>query len=73
MTLADAAAVASISSSALSLIENLRKNQIAELQRQHDTKSQTAKAAAKVWKDEVEEAVKANLPPPEMPVAAPAE
>ena len=55
---------------ALSWIESNRKNQIAELQRRHDTKSQTAKAAAKAWKDQVEEAVKANLPPPEMPVAA---
>ena len=55
---------------ALSLIESTRKSQIAELQRRHETKSQTVKAAAKAWKDEVEEAVKANLPPPEMPVAA---
>ena len=60
----------SVTKRALSLIESTRKNQIAELQRRHDTKSQTAKAAAKAWKDEVEEAVKANQPPPEMPVAA---
>ena len=60
----------SVTKRALSLIESTRKDKIAELQRRHDTKSQTAKAAAKAWKDEVEEAVKANLPPPQMPVAA---
>ena len=55
---------------ALSLIESTRKSRIAELQRRHETKSQTAKAAAKAWKNAVEEAVENNRPPPEMPAAA---
>jgi hypothetical protein len=55
---------------ALSWVENNRKERIAELQRRHDTKSQTAKAAAKAWKKKVEEAVEANQPPPQMPVEA---
>jgi hypothetical protein len=57
----------SVTKRALSLIESNRKDRIAELQRRHDTRSQTAKAAAKAWKDQVEEAVRANLPPPQMP------
>jgi len=60
----------SVTKRALSLIENTRKDKVAEFQRRHDTKCQTAKAAAKVWKDQVEEAVRAGLPPPEMPVEA---
>ena len=60
----------SVTKRALSLIESTRKDKIAELQRRHDTKSQTAKAAAKAWKEKVEEAVEANQPPPQMPVAA---
>ena len=60
----------SVTKRALSLIESTRKDQIAELQRRHDTKSQTAKAAAKAWKEKVEEAVEANQPPPQMPVEA---
>ena len=60
----------SVTKRALSLIESTRKDQIAELQRRHDTKAQTAKAAAKAWKEQVEEAIRANLPPPDMPAAA---
>jgi hypothetical protein len=60
----------SVTKRALSLIESTRKDHVSELQRRHDTKSQTAKAAAKQWKDAVEEAVMANQRPPEMPVAA---
>ena len=60
----------SVTKRALSLIESTRKDKIAELQRRHDTKSQTAKAAAKAWKEKVEEAVEANQPPPQMPVEA---
>lgn len=60
----------SVTKSALSCIEKARKNQIAELQRRHDTRSQTAKAAAKAWKEKVEEAIEASQPPPQMPVEA---
>ena len=60
----------SVTKRALSLIESTRKERVAELQRRHDTRSQTAKAAEKAWKKKVEEAVEANLPPPQMPVEA---
>ena len=60
----------SVTKRGLSLIENTRKDKIAELQRKHDTKAQTAKATAKAWKEKVEEAIRANTPPPDMPAAA---
>src|SRR5262249_15370028 len=60
----------SVTKRVLSLIESTRKEKIAELQRRHETKAETAKAAAKAWKKAVEDAVKASLPPPQMPKAA---
>jgi Protein of unknown function (DUF3987) len=54
----------------LSRIERDRKSAVADLQRQHEGRVQTAKAAAKVWKQQVEEAIAAGLPPPEMPAEA---
>ena len=52
----------SVTKRGLSLIENTRKDKIAELQRKHDTKAQTAKAAAKAWKEQVEEAIGPTRP-----------
>jgi len=54
----------------LSQIERDRKNAIAELRRQHEGRVQTAKAAAKAWKQQVEQAIEAAQPPPEMPAEA---
>jgi hypothetical protein len=55
---------------ALSLIERERKQKIAELQREHETRAQKAKAEKKKWEEAVAEAVKANLPVPPKPAAA---
>ena len=52
---------------ALASIERARKERVLELQRQHDTKAETAKAEQKQWKKQVEEAVAAGQPPPPMP------
>jgi hypothetical protein len=45
-------------------IEKDGKEQTAEMQRQHSTRVEAAKAALKKWKHEVEEAIGAGLPPP---------
>jgi hypothetical protein len=55
---------------ALSLIERERKPKIAELQRQHETRAQKAKAEKKKWEQAVAEAVEANLPTPPKPPSA---
>ena len=55
---------------ALAMIERTRKERVLELQRQHDTKAETAKAEQKQWKKQVEEAVAAGQPPPPMPASA---
>jgi hypothetical protein len=55
---------------ALSLIERERKQKIADLQREHETKAQKAKAEKKKWEQEVAEAVEANLPAPPKPSGA---
>ena len=54
----------------LSLIERGRKQKIAELQREHETRAQKAKAEKKKWETAVAEAVEANLPAPPKPAAA---
>src|SRR5262245_10965883 len=54
----------------LSQIERDRKNEIAELRRKHDAKAEQAKAARKRWQKQVEEAIEAKLPTPEMPADA---
>ena len=54
----------------LSLIERGRKQKIAELQREHETRAQKAKAARKKWEKAVAEAVEANLPAPPKPADA---
>ena len=54
----------------LSLIERGRKQKIAELQREHETRAQKAKAERKKWEKAVAEAVEANLPAPPKPASA---
>jgi hypothetical protein len=55
---------------ALSLIERGRKQKIAELQRQHETRAQKAKAEKKKWEQAVTDAVENNLPAPPKPASA---
>jgi hypothetical protein len=55
---------------ALALIERGRKQEIAELQRQHETSAQKAKAEKKKWEQAVAEAVEAKLPAPPKPADA---
>jgi Protein of unknown function (DUF3987)/Bifunctional DNA primase/polymerase, N-terminal len=54
----------------LSLIERGRKQKIAELQREHETRAQRAKAEKKKWEKAVAEAVEAKLPAPPKPADA---
>jgi hypothetical protein len=54
----------------LSVIERQRKQKIAEMQREHETRAQQAKAEKKKWEQAVAEAVEANLPAPPKPVGA---
>jgi hypothetical protein len=55
---------------ALSLIERDRKYRIAELQREHETRAQKAKAEKKKWEQAVADAVEANWPAPPKPASA---
>jgi hypothetical protein len=55
---------------ALSLIERGRKQKIAELQRDHETRAQKAKAEKKKWETDVAQAVEAKLPVPPKPAEA---
>ena len=59
-----------VTTRALAMVENSRRSQIAEMRRKHEARVEIAKAAAKKWKAEVQEAVEAGRRPPEMPVAA---
>ncbi len=54
----------------LSVIERARKQKIAELQREHETRAQRAKAEKKKWGKAVAEAVEANVAPPPKPASA---
>ena len=54
----------------MSLIERGRKQKIAELQREHETRAQRAKAEKKKWEKAVAEAVEAKLPAPPQPADA---
>jgi Protein of unknown function (DUF3987)/Bifunctional DNA primase/polymerase, N-terminal len=54
----------------LSVIERARKQKIAELQREHETRAQRAKAERKKWEKAVAEAVEAKLPAPAKPAGA---
>jgi Protein of unknown function (DUF3987)/Bifunctional DNA primase/polymerase, N-terminal len=55
---------------ALSEIERARKEKIAEMQREHESRAQRAKAERKKWEKAVTEAVEANSPAPPKPVTA---
>jgi Protein of unknown function (DUF3987) len=52
---------------ALSNIERQRRDKIAELRRDHETRQETARAAQKKWKAEVQAAVDSGRPAPPMP------
>ncbi len=52
---------------ALAVIERERKGRIAELKRAHNLRAETAKAAAKKWRKEVEAAVADGRKGPDMP------
>ena len=54
----------------LSMIERGRKQKIAELQREHETRAQRAKAERKNWEKAVAEAVEARSPVPPEPAGA---
>ena len=54
----------------LSLIERGRKQKIAELQREHETRAQKAKAEKKKWEKAVADAVENNVPAPPKPTGA---
>jgi hypothetical protein len=54
----------------ISLIERGRMQKIAEMQREHETRAQKAKAERKKWEQAVAEAVEANLPVPPKPPSA---
>jgi hypothetical protein len=54
----------------LSVIERARKHKIAEMQREHETRAQRAKAERKKWEKAVAEAVEAELPAPPKPADA---
>jgi hypothetical protein len=55
---------------ALSLIERGRKYKIAELQREHETRAQKAKAEKKKWEEAVADAVETGVPAPPKPEGA---
>ena len=55
---------------ALNLIQKDRRGEVAKLQLAHETKVETAKAASKKWKSEVEEAIQEGKSPPTMPASA---
>ena len=55
---------------AIALIERERKQKIAELQREHETRAQKAKAERKKWEKAVAEAIEAQLPAPPKPASA---
>jgi Protein of unknown function (DUF3987) len=55
---------------ALSHIEKERRTKNAEIQREHETRAEAAKAAQKEWKRQIEEAIKAGSRPPPQPAEA---
>src|SRR5262245_59341650 len=52
---------------ALAQIERDNQNNIAKLQREHESKVENARAARAHWKKQVEDAVEAGMPPTPMP------
>ncbi len=59
-----------VTTSALVSIDRNRKEMIGALERKHETKVETAKAAHKKWLREVDDATEAGTPPPSMPPEA---
>jgi hypothetical protein len=59
-----------VSKRTLAFIERNRREKIADLQREHETLVEAARAAQKKWKKEIEEAIAAGTPPPNRPVGA---
>jgi hypothetical protein len=55
---------------ALAQVERDSRSKVAELRRAHQTRVERFKAEQKKWKAEVEAAVEAGSPPPQMPVSA---
>jgi hypothetical protein len=55
---------------ALAWMDRLRKEKIAKLALEHQTKAEAASAQRKLWKKEVEEATAENRPAPPMPASA---
>jgi hypothetical protein len=55
-----------VTTRALAMVEKNRRTRIAEMRRQHDARVEVAKAANKKWKMEVQDAVNAGRPPPEL-------
>ncbi|MDR3483578.1 MAG: DUF3987 domain-containing protein [Bradyrhizobium sp.] len=55
---------------ALAMIERNRESMIAELERSHNSRVETAKAVQKKWKKEVDHAVEQGTSPPTMPALA---
>lgn len=55
---------------ALAWIDRVRKDKIAEMARVHATRVESANAASKQWKKQVEDATAQGGPPPPMPAAA---
>jgi hypothetical protein len=51
-------------------LDRTRKQKIAELARDHQTRAEKASAERKAWKKQVEEATEAGKPPPPMPPSA---
>jgi hypothetical protein len=59
-----------VTTRAVAMVEQSRRTLIADMRRKHEAKAETAKAAAKKWKTEVQEAVEAGRRAPDMPVEA---
>jgi hypothetical protein len=59
-----------VSKRALAFVEKERRDKIADLQREHETRAEAAKAAQNKWKQEVEDAIEASKEPPQQPPAA---
>jgi hypothetical protein len=59
-----------VSKRALAFVEKERRDKIARLQREHETRAEAAKAAQDKWKQEVEEAIEAGKEPPQQPPGA---
>jgi hypothetical protein len=59
-----------VTTRALSMIEDSRRNKIADLRRRHEARIEWSKAARKKWKQEVEDAIASGHGVPDMPPEA---